>query len=96
MATRKSSILTLDMDKCYICGSYRDIEIHHIFGGANKKNSEKYGLIVPLCHYCHNEPPYGVHFDRDRMIALRRTAQRMFESIEDHKKFMEVFGRNYL
>lgn len=47
---------------CDLCGKYGYLELHHIFGGANRSLSEKYGLVVNLCHECHNEPPEGVHF----------------------------------
>ena len=89
------SIMTMDFDRCYICGRYQWIEIHHIFGGANRKNSEKYGLVVPLCHWCHNEPPDGVHFNKEHRLELQAEAQNVFESIESHDKFMRVFGRDY-
>lgn len=93
----RSIMVTEDeYDRCYRCGSYRWIEMHHIFGGANRKNSDKYGLIVPLCHYCHNEPPDGVHFNRENMLKLQAEAQGVFESIESHEKFMDVFGEDYI
>lgn len=90
------SIMTTNDEQCFLCGSYGPLEWHHIFGGANRINSEKYGLVVPLCHSCHNEPPYGVHFNRECMDDLRARGQRMFESIASHDEFMRIFGRNYL
>ena len=83
-------------DHCYLCGRYGQMEWHHIFGGANRINSTKYGLVVPLCHACHNEPPNGVHFNRERMDELRAAGQRKFESIASHEEFMKTFGENYL
>lgn len=85
-----------DEDRCFLCGRYGQMEWHHIFGGANRQNSTKYGLVVPLCHTCHNEPPDGVHFNRERMDELKAQGQRVFESIEDHDTFMRIFGENYL
>ena len=67
------SIITSKMDRCFICGAY-GVEIHHIMGGANRKNSTKYGLVVPLCRGCHTGDN-GVHMSRDRSDALRRIAQ---------------------
>lgn len=84
--------------RCYICGSYQWIEIHHIFGGANRKISEKYGLKVPLCHYCHNEPPNGVHQNKE----IRRRLQARVQKIAmkhygwDEDDFRKIFGRNYV
>lgn len=88
--------MTEDLDRCFLCQSRRWIEIHHVFGGANRKNSDKYGLVVPLCHYCHNEPKTGVHHNEKKRLKLQARAQRVFESIEDHSKFMDVFGRDYI
>lgn len=39
------SILQDENDKrCFLCGGYGAFECHHIFGGAYRKKSEKYGL----------------------------------------------------
>lgn len=93
---KHKSIMTTDGERCYLCGKYLPVEWHHIFGGANRKNSERYGLVVPLCHMCHNEPPDGVHFNEEKNIELKKEGQLKFESIESHERFMEIFGRNYL
>ncbi|MEE0969599.1 MAG: hypothetical protein U0M06_09535 [Clostridia bacterium] len=84
--------------RCYICGSVRWIEIHHVFGGADRKTSEIYGLTVPLCHYCHNEPPNGVHFNKDYRRALQAKVQRkaMKHYGWDMEAWRSLFGRNYL
>lgn len=81
---------------CFFCGSTRWLEKHHIFGGANRKKSEKYGLTVYLCHYCHNEPPKGVHFNAERMDILHKEGQRVFEQEYPNKDFLKEFGKNYL
>ena len=84
--------------KCYICGSARWIEIHHVFGGGDRKKSEIYGLTVPLCHYCHNEPPYGVHQNKEIRQKLQSFAQKKAMahygwSTED---FRREFYKNYI
>lgn len=42
---------------CWLCGrngTADPLDKHHIFGGAYRKKSEKYGLCVDLCHHdCH-------------------------------------------
>ena len=93
------SILQADKECCFFCGSHQWLEEHHIFGGNGKrKMSEKYGLKVYLCHYCHNEPPNGVHHNKDVRLHLQRLAQRkLMETCgltEDD--FREIFGKNYL
>lgn len=84
--------------RCFLCGTVRHLEKHHIFGGALRKKSEQFGLTVHLCHVCHNEPPYGVHHNRDTSDGLKRTAQaaamaRFGWSTND---FIRKFGKNYL
>ena len=88
--------------QCFLCGrngTTDPLDAHHIFGGANRKLSERYGLVVPLCHFrCHESGPKAVHRCRETMDALRAWGQEkaMREqgwSIED---FRRVFGRNYL
>lgn len=106
MSNGKKSILSTEKYYCYRCGEYGPTERHHIFGGANRKFSEKYGLTVYLCPKCHNIPPDGVHFNKENMDWLHRIGQTAFESqyVKDNnttfeearQRFMEIFGKNYL
>ena len=82
--------------KCFFCGSVRWLELHHIVGGAYRKKSTHYGLVVYLCHYCHNEPPLGVHFNKERMTYLRQIGQKAFEKHYPSKNWLKEFGKNYL
>ena len=74
------------------------MEEHHIFGGARRKKSEKYGLVVDLCHACHNEPPRGAHHNRDTALYLHQWGQRkaMMEQGWSTYDFIREFGKNYL
>lgn len=81
--------------ECLFCKS-QFVEEHHCFGGANRKLSEKYGLKVYLCHKHHNEPPFGVHFNKENMDKVRMMAQKKFEETYSREDFMRIFGRNYL
>lgn len=93
------SILQKNKDSCFLCGSNQWLEEHHVFGGiGRRKISEKYGLKVYLCHYCHNEPPKGVHHNSESRKALQQYAQtkamaRYGWSVDD---FRNIFGKNYL
>jgi len=78
----------------------------HIFGGtANRRLSEEEGLVVDLCPDCHNRPPNGVHFNKERMQKLHEMGQLKWESDlwvkgvlpEDARQaFMKRYGKNYL
>ncbi len=94
---RYRSIMQDDTDRCYMSGRTDALEWHHVFGGANKGNSEKYGLMVRLNHHYHNEPPMGAHHNKEAMKRLRREAQECFEETHgDRDDFLRIFGRSYL
>lgn len=91
---RTKSIMTNDMTKCFLCGSPKNIEIHHIYSGAFRKKSTKYGMVVPLCHECH-QGTNGVHYNREKMEKLRALGQRKFQEVYPNIDFLKTFGRNY-
>lgn len=84
--------------ECFLCHKIASLERHHIFGGSNRKNSEKYGLVVDLCHACHNEPPQGVHHNKALMDLLHEYGQTkaMREQHWTKEDFMRVFHANYI
>jgi hypothetical protein len=93
------SILQADKESCFLCGSHQWLEEHHVFGGSGKRQlSEKYGLKVYLCHYCHNEPQRGVHHNSETMELLQRIAQQraMLHYRWTVDDFRIIFGKNYL
>ena len=54
------------------------LDKHHIFGGANRRKSERLGLMVYLCHgSCHLNGARAVHNCRETMDALHEYGQRM-------------------
>ena len=75
------------------------VKRHHVFGGAYRSKSEKYGFIAPLRPDLH---PNGVHFinsDHNKKIDryLKATCQRYYENYYGARdQFIEEFGRNYL
>jgi len=87
------SILTEDLDECYITGSKDNVHIHHIFGAANKKNSEKYGFIIPLRADWHNMSDYGVHFNKELNLKLKRKCEDYWLKHYGNKEdFIQKFG----
>lgn len=87
---------------CWLCGenNFLDpLEEHHIFGGSNRKKSEKYGLTVHLCgKKCHRCGPKAVHVNRETAQMLHEYGQRKFmeETGCTINEFRLEFGRNYL
>lgn len=83
---------------CLICQRIVRTENHHIFGGGNRKKADRDGLTVYLCHHCHNEPPNGVHYNRERNNKLKQIGQQAWmecytKTVED---FIREYGKNYL
>lgn len=83
--------------------TYQALDKHHVFGGPNRKHSEKYGLWVKICMCrCHRAYPPGgptaVHSNPNhgKDLFLKQYAQRKFEELYSHEEFMRIFGKNYL
>ena len=103
------SVFTSDFNKCAVTHIYRGarrIEVHHIFGAANRDRSTQYGYVVPLVAEIH---PNGASASQSECIRLtglttkqldlklKQAAQRHYE--ENHgsrEDFIKEFGRNYL
>ncbi len=94
----KGSIITNDLSKCLVCGSQRNIQIHHIFHGANRNNSTKFGLVVPLCMYHHTGSTGAVHGKDGHKLDLeiKKLGQKAFEWTHTRDEFIATFGKNYL
>lgn len=87
------SIMTNDWEHCFVCGRQRQ-QVHHVIGGAYRKKSEKYGLIIPICNECHRE----VHDAPDQELnkKLKANAQADFMMDHTYAEWMKQFDRNYM
>ena len=85
---------------CEICGrtgtSRVPLHRHHVFGGSNRKISDKLGMVVDLCCECH-EGKNGVHRNRELDLELKQRFQQEFED-EGHSReeFRALFGKSWL
>lgn len=96
MSKRLWSVFTDDMDHCYFTGT-APVERHHIFGGANRKNSEKYGFIVPLRPDLHPNGVYAGQSAKLIDVKLKTMAQEYFErEYGTRDDFRRIFGKSYL
>lgn len=82
--------------ECYVCHTTFNLHKHHIYFGANRNNSEKYGCWCYLCARHHNMSNEGVHYNLALNLELKRLAQSKFEEIYSHEDFIRVFGKSYL
>jgi len=96
------SIIQEDKTRCYLCGMntyFEPLDEHHVYGGANRKLSEKYGLKVYLHHNrCHIFAKTAVHQNVEVNNALKAKVQKIAMEhygweVED---FIKIFGKNYL
>ena len=75
------------------------LDEHHVYGGANRKKSEQYGLKVYIHHNkCHIFGKYSVHLNAELDMALKAKVQKIAMrhygwTIED---FRNIFGKNYI
>ncbi len=82
--------------ECIVCGA-PNAERHHIFfGTANRRKSEQYGYVIPLCAE-HHRGNKGIHFDREFDLKVKRIAQKDFEKrFGSRDDFRREFGKSYL
>ena len=90
----------MEVKSCWLCGRQsQPLDRHHVFGGAYRKKSEKYGLVVYLCHHdCHIFGMEAVHRSADNMRMLHCWGQEkaMRENDWTTEDFIAEFGKNYL
>ena len=86
-----------DEKECFVCGTTYNLESHHcIYGSANRKLSEKYGLKLWLCQE-HHTGNCGVHFNKNLDCAIKQLAQRKYEErFGNRESFRSIFGKSYL
>lgn len=65
------SILTADLEHCYVSRSSH-VAIHHVFPGVGRRKlCEKYGFIVPLEPSLHNMSDVSVHSNPNKGLDLQ-------------------------
>lgn len=96
---RLKSIFTDDMEHCYF-SKRGDVERHHVFGGARRSISEKYGFVIPLHYSLH---PNGANCmlsqdeRNDLDLVLKQECQKWYlEHVGGMDSWMKEIGKNYL
>ncbi len=85
------SILTNDLEHCYICKAKKQ-DLHELIGGRNRKLSMKYGLVIPVCRKCHRI----IENDETLKEKWHKVAQKEFKKHYKSENFMQIFGKSYL
>ena len=84
------SLLTDDLEHCYLCGR-EAIHRHHVMHGRNRKQATADHLWLPLCLECHAK----AHNDGKLDYTLKRMAQQVFEARYGHDEWLKKYGKNY-
>lgn len=85
------SIITKDLEHCYLCGSKKQ-DFHELIEGKNRQVSMKYGLVIPICRKCHEI----VTNDKTLQDKLHKVTQKEFKKHYKSENFVQIFGKNYL
>ena len=83
--------------ECYYCKTTNNLEEHHcLYGTANRKIAERFGLKVFLCSE-HHRGKNGVHGGNKYLdIKLKQLAQSKFEENHNREDFIKIFGKSFL
>lgn len=87
MERNRTSILTDNMEECFICGK-KATDKHEVFRGRNRQKSMKWKLVVPLCRMCHILVDNN---DEASEVLLEEPVKRLFIKIYGEEKFIEEF-----
>lgn len=83
------SIITYNLDICYICKKHRRDHLDEVFGGRNRQTSMKFGLVIPICFKCHRK----LTDNPLKKKAIQGEAKQIFIKKYSEEKFIEEFGR---
>lgn len=94
----KSIIQQGDYPVCYISGRSDHLEEHHVFGGINRKNSEKYGLKIYLTADKHKFKKDSIHMNRELSDRVKAEVQLIAMEHYDWtvEEFRLIFGKSYI
>lgn len=84
------SIMTDDLEHCYICGN-DSVDLHEVYAGTNRKMSMKNGFCLPLCRTHHRIAQLG----KEENLFLKKMFQKKYEENHTREEFIKLVGRNY-
>lgn len=84
-----------DKKECYVTGRTDGLHKHHIFGGPNRKISEREGFVIWLRPEWHTGDN-GIHHNKEFALKVRRECQAKYEETHSREDFIKLIGRSYL
>lgn len=86
----------LNGELCLVCFKKTGLQLHHVFyGTANRRKSDKYGMVVWLCRE-HHTGDEGVHHNEYLDNEVKKWAQGQFEQHDSREHFKRIFGKSWL
>ncbi len=85
-----------EYEQCELCKRWAHLEEHHVYGGPNRKISDKWGMVARLCPSCHRTGKGNVTDDYAESLKLKKKYQAIFEERYPDLSFLKIFGRSYL
>ena len=83
------SIITYNLDICYVCKKHKKDHLDEVFGGRNRQTSMKYGLVIPICFKCHRKLTDNPLLKKE----IQEEAKQKFIKKYSEEKFIKEFGR---
>ena len=83
------SIITYNLDICYVCKKHKKDHLDEVFGGRNRQTSMKYGLVIPICFKCHRKLTDNPLLKKE----IQEEAKQKFIKKYSEEKFINEFGR---
>lgn len=91
LETKRFSIITDNLNICYICNKHKKEDLHEVFGGSNRKKSMQWGMVIPICRTCHAD----WDINEELRAKIQTEAQEIFEKKNGHELFMTEFKKDY-
>ena len=83
------SIITYNLDICYVCQEHKKDHLDEVFGGRNRQTSMKYGLVIPICFQCHRKLTDNPLLKKD----IQEEAKQIFIKKYSEEKLIKEFRR---
>lgn len=83
------SIITYNLNICYVCKKKKKDNLDEIFGGRNRQKSMQYGMVIPICFECHRELTDNPLKKRE----IQEKAKEIFIKKYSEEKFIEEFRK---
>ena len=90
-----NSILQSEKE-CFLTHRKSGLHKHHIYGGPNRRISEKNGFFIWLVPHYHNMSEEGIHFNKKLDLEVKRLCQKKYEETHSREEFIKLIGRSYL